>query len=132
PAASGRKPALLLLFPSCSCFFPSHFMMLLRRCFVPVGATPSSLFLIVKHVQPHSRLVRSPNSRLLPPLAQQISTQQQILLLRCKDFQGDRTVVAGRRELLDVLRPVRRASRGGSQRQVLVRRAVVLRQVDVQ
>src|SRR2546421_8329042 len=72
-----------------------------------------------------------PTLRLGPPPAQQVPAQQQVLLLRGEDLQSDRAVVAGRLELLDVLRPVGGTSRGGPQRQVLVRRAVVLRQVDV-
>src|SRR5262245_10462046 len=70
-------------------------------------------------------------SFLGPPPTQQVSAQQQILLLWREDLQGDRAVVAGRLELLDVLRPVGLASRGGSQRQVLVGGAVVLGQVNV-
>src|SRR5262249_10230642 len=69
--------------------------------------------------------------RLGPPAAQQVPAQQQILLLRGEDLQRDSAVVLCRFELLDVLRPVRRASGRGPQRQVLVRRAVVLGQVDV-
>src|SRR5437870_2172348 len=50
---------------------------------------------------------------LFPPPTQQVPTQQQILSVECEDRLRDRTVVAGRLQLLDVLRPVGRASSCG-------------------
>src|SRR5262249_27857514 len=55
----------------------------------------------------------SPPSRLIPPPAQQVPAQQQILLLRRKDLQSDRAIVPRCLQILDLLRPVGRASAGG-------------------
>src|SRR4051794_29393663 len=71
-------------------------------------------------------------TRTVPPPPQQVPAEQQMLPLGREDLQGDRPVVAGRPEPGDPGGPVRGAPRGRAQRQVLVGRAVVLREVDVQ
>src|SRR4051794_22725719 len=68
----------------------------------------------------------------VPPLPQQIPAEQQVLSLRREDLQCYGPVVAGRLEPGDLGGPVRVAPRGRAQRQMLVGRAVVLGEVDVE
>ena len=69
--------------------------------------------------------------RPIPPLPNQIPTQQQVVLFQCKYLQGNCAVVPAGLQLADMFRPVGRASWSRTQWQMLIGGAIVVRQMDM-